>query len=166
MEIWKDIKDYEGLYQINNYGIIKSLPKQDGFYYLKEKILKPVNNYGYLRIILTKNKFKKNHFIHKLVAETFIPNPNKYPIVNHIDGNKQNNCVDNLEWCNHKKNTEHAVRNNLIKHHKIAQYNKSGDLIKIYDSRYDIKNIDSSSITKVCNGKRKTAGGYIWKYVN
>ena len=51
MEIWKDIKDYEGLYQINNYGIIKSLPKQDGFYYLKERILKPVNNYGYLRII-------------------------------------------------------------------------------------------------------------------
>lgn len=165
-EIWKDIKNYEGLYQISNLGKIKGLSKQDGFYYLKERLLKPVNNFGYQRIILSKNKIKKNYFIHKLVAEAFIPNPNNYPIVNHKDGNKENNCVNNLEWCSHKQNTEHAVKNNLIKHNKIGQYDKKGNLIKIYNSRYDIKNIDTTSITRVCNGKRKSAGGYIWKYVN
>lgn len=101
-----------------------------------------------------------------MVAKTFIPNPNNYPIINHINGIPNDDAEDNLEWCTYKHNSIHAVNNNLIKHYKIAQYSLNGELIKIYNSRHEIKNIDQSSITRCCNGKRKTAGGYKWKYVN
>ena len=109
-EIWKPIKDYEGLYEISNFGNVKILARNYTRYnYLtkryniikvKEKITQGTINGGYRRICLTKNKVEKNKHIHKLVAEAFIPNPNNYSYVNHIDGNKQNNYIDNLEWCN------------------------------------------------------------------
>ena len=166
-EIWKDIPNYEGLYQVSNLGRVKSLPKKDGFVYLeKERILKPLIVNGRNRVVLCKNKKKKNYYIYQLVAKTFIPNPNNYPIINHINGIPNDDAKDNLEWCTYKHNSIHAVNNNLIKHYKIAQYSLNGELIKIYNSRHEIKNIDQSSITRCCNGKRKTAGGYKWKYVN
>lgn len=164
-EIWKDIEGYEGLYQVSNLGRVKSLPKQDGFVFLNTRILKPLNINNRKRVVLVKNKKKKNFFIHQLVAKMFISNPNNYFIINHIDGNPSNNNVNNLEWCTYKHNTRHAVKNNLIKHNKIAKYSLNNELIKIYDSMFEIEEADHSSVTRCCNGIRKTAGGYKWKYV-
>ena len=115
-EIWKDIKDYEGLYQVSNLGRIKSLVcwagnKYSKKYIKKEKILKfkPKKN-GYFVVTLRHKNIIKYKTIHRIVAETFLPNPNNYPVVNHIDGNKINNNVSNLEWCTYKHNNQEAIR--------------------------------------------------------
>ena len=114
-EIWKDIEDYEGLYQVSNLGKVKSLPKlvnrkNNSKYLTNEKILKPLS-FGYARVILS----NKSYSVHRLVAEAFIPNPNNLPIINHKDGNKQNNCIDNLEWCDYSYNNKEAYRIGLNK---------------------------------------------------
>ena len=112
IEIWRDIKDYEGLYQISNYGRVNSLKLG------KEMILKS-NFYGsYLGVVLYKNGIKKKYYIHRLVAETFISNPSNLPCVNHRDevkinnfcGTSENNFTDgNLEWCTYKYNTNYGT---------------------------------------------------------
>lgn len=110
-EIWKDIKGYVGLYQISNLGRVKSLKRitVDGKT-IKERILKPgTDKPGYEFIILRKNNKSHNLMIHRLVAEAFIENPNKYSCVNHKDGNKLNNNVSNLEWCTYSYNLKHAI---------------------------------------------------------
>lgn len=119
LEIWKDIKGYEGLYQISNFGRIKSLPKKringTNFYIQKEKILKlQLKTKRYLGINLTKNKMHKNFLVHRLVAEAFIDNPYDLPQVNHKDCNKLNNNINNLEWCTQEENLNHALRNGLL----------------------------------------------------
>ena len=103
IEIWKDVKGYEGKYQVSNLGRVKSLKRWSGtkFYYRKYILNNYINkNNGYVYVCLTKNNKSKNARLHKLVAEHFLDNPNNYTQINHIDGNKSNNCVDNLEWCN------------------------------------------------------------------
>lgn len=130
-EIWKDIPGFEGIYKINKKGEVKSLNrikrgKGGSTIVVKEKILKQSldRKNGYLMVTLTKNEKRKNYRIHKLVANLFIPNPNNYPQVNHIDGNKFNNTVDNLEWCTPQENIQHAWKNGLNyiseKHKTIA----------------------------------------------
>ena len=114
-EIWKDIKGYEGLYQVSNLGRVKS------FNYMntgKEKIKTltlqkkhPMKQGGYLQTTLYKNKQTKTVVVHRLVAEAFIPNPDNLPQVNHKDHDKTNNCVDNLEWCTAKYNSNHKINN-------------------------------------------------------
>lgn len=123
MEIWKDIKGYEGRYQVSTLGRIKSLVSYFGTH---EKIMKgqPVWT-GYLRVCLVKDGKSKMHTIHRVVAETFIPNPQNKPIVNHIDGDITNNCVDNLEWVTFKENS------NKSKNVKTSQRWNS---IKVIDS--------------------------------
>jgi len=120
MEIWKDIKEYEGLYQVSNLGRIKSMEKKsigksNSLRILTEKILKcNVDAKGYKFISLWKNGEKKRIVkIHKLVAETFIPNPLNLSQINHIDGIKSNNVVYNLEWCTASQNIKHAYDNGL-----------------------------------------------------
>lgn len=112
-EIWRDIKGYEGLYKVSNYGRIKSLERKDCLgRSKKEKILKlSEDKDGYLLITLHKNKKVKTFKVHRLVAETFVPNPNNYPIINHKDENKINNHVSNLEWCTVKYNNNYGTRN-------------------------------------------------------
>lgn len=119
-EIWKDIKQYEGIYQVSTLGNVRSLSRDivqqhfsDNKYCrrIKYRIVKPAKNkHGYKTVSLCFNGNKKTRNIHRLVAETFIANPNDYPCINHIDGNKENNNVNNLEWCTYKYNTSEAIR--------------------------------------------------------
>lgn len=119
-EIWKPIKEYEGLYEISNMGRVKALKRRKncnrGYGFIKEHIMK-LNNHGtsdYYRVPLTDNNhIRKYYVVHRLVAKAFIPNPNDLPEVNHKDGNKSNNCVENLEWCDRSYNIKHAYDTGL-----------------------------------------------------
>ena len=119
-EYYANVKGYENLYQVSCYGTIKSVDKvvknKNGYRTIKGKILTPkFDKNGYLKIGLVKDHKQKYYFIHRLVAETFIPNPNNYLVVNHINGDKTNNHIDNLEWCTQQYNIKHAYKNGLKK---------------------------------------------------
>jgi len=153
MEIFKDIKGYEGLYQVSNLGRVKSLPKEvviynGGSYKTKVKFLKPklCNHYGYLTFNLN-GKFKKQH---RLVAEAFIPNPENKPQVNHIDSDKTNNTIDNLEWVTASENTIHAYKNKLIKNNPYKGIDNNGSKF----TKEDIITIRNSNDTQRAIGKK------------
>ena len=161
IEIWKDIPEYEGLYQISNYGRVKSL-KFD-----KEKILKfGKDKDEYLQVVLYKDKKRKTFKVHRLVCLAFLKNPENFPYINHKDENKQNNHVNNLEFCNHTYNMNYGT---IIerKHKPIIQFTKEGEFIKMWDSiksaSIELK-IYATSITACCKFKRKSAYGFIWRY--
>lgn len=178
-EIWRAIKGYEDLYEVSNLGRVKSLSKfhctsknhSSLGYWSKEKILKPIKNYrGALRVILVINGKKSAFYIHRLVAEAFIPNPDNLSQVNHKDENVKNNKVDNLEWCTAQYNSNYGNRNNkILKHIKkpILQYNLDGKFIKEYESITQANketHIPISSISACCVGQRKKTNGYIFKF--
>lgn len=113
-EIWKDIKGYEGKYQVSNFGNVRSLMYHNTKGIKRISLLKPATDgSGYFRCALSKNNILTTFKVHRLVAQAFIPNPNNYPQINHIDGNKKNNRVENLEWCTNSMNQIHAYSNNL-----------------------------------------------------
>lgn len=113
-EIWKDIKGYEGKYQVSNFGNVRSLMYHNAKEIKRISLLKPATDgSGYFRCALSKNNILTTFKVHRLVAQAFIPNPNNYPQINHIDGNKKNNRVENLEWCTNSMNQIHAYSNNL-----------------------------------------------------
>lgn len=178
-EQWKHIKGYELLYDISNYGRVKSLEKKsimnNRTYHTK--ILKcHIDTKKYLDVDLSRNGESHRKRIHRLVAEAFIPNLNNLPQINHKDCNKWNNRVDNLEWCNNSENQQHAFKNGLNSRKKygesprakkINQYDLSGVLIKTWDSVIRIKEEKGYSdgfICQCCKGKYKKAYNYIWKY--
>lgn len=175
-EIWKPIKDYEGLYEVSNLGNVRSLDHMrkisgNGEYLQKGKVLKNIkNNSGYIRVTLSKEGKRKNKHIHRLVAEAFIPNPNNLSCINHKDENPLNNNVNNLELCTRKYNDNYGNRNNKIAKKlskKIDQFDINGNYIKTWDSSVSIEReteLDQSNICLCCKGKRKSVGGYIWKY--
>lgn len=119
-EIWLDIVGYEGIYQVSNHGRVRSLQRlvrngPNTFRTVHGKLLKlDVLSDGYIGIGLHKDDHCKYYKVHRLVANAFIPNPENKPMVNHIDGNKQNNCVDNLEWVTSSENVQHALQIGLI----------------------------------------------------
>lgn len=127
-EVWRNINGYEGLYQVSTLGRVKSLDRKikhikngkDYFTIQKGKLkaLRPGDD-GYLDVGLYKNNKAKFYSVHRLVAETFIPNPKNKPTVNHKDGNKQNNRVSNLEWATCKEQMEHASKTGLLNYRKI-----------------------------------------------
>ena len=170
MEIWKDVVGYEGLYQVSNLGRVKS------FKYLKEKILKPSHkDNGYLFITLCKNGVMKRYYIHRLVASAFIPNPQNKPTVNHIDCDRTNNCVENLEWNTYAENNDYALKmmkdkginkKNNKESKPVIQYDLDGNFIKEYPSyREAQRQTGITTIYVACKGiNQKTAGGYKWKY--
>lgn len=116
-EIWKDICDYNGIYKISNYGEIR---RYNTYCELDNRIPKYhvvkqyVDKNGYCKVILSKNNKQKNHLVHRLVAQAFIPNINNLPQVNHKDENKLNNCIDNLEWCSRSYNCKYGTRTKRI----------------------------------------------------
>lgn len=161
-EIWKDIEGYEGLYQISNLGNVKTLNYNHTG---KEKILKPKKDkYGYLEVGLYKEGKRKIYKIHRLVAEAFIPNPNKLPEVNHKDENKTNNHITNLEFCDRKYNCNYGTRNE-----KLSKQVMCLETGVVYPSTMEVQRqfgFRNSDISLTCNGKQQTAYGFHWKYVN
>ena len=174
-EIWRDIKGYEGKYKVSNLGRVKSLNYHRS---CKERILKNlINTRGYLTTVLYKNGIGNNVQIHRLVATAFIENPENLPEVNHIDENKTNNFVSNLEFCDRKYNNNYGTRNErsmftrIVNNRKnapkkIDQYSLDGKFIKTWNSGTDLANcgFNNGNICNCCNGQRKTSKGYIWKY--
>jgi len=116
-EIWKDISGYEGFYAVSNLGRVKRLKRWNGgrgykVYEDYESIMRQTDNgHGYLIVGLRHDKKRKNHYVHRLVAQAFLDNPHGYKVVNHIDYDKHNNQIDNLEWCTQRKNIQHSAIN-------------------------------------------------------
>ena len=168
-EIWKDIPNYEGQYQVSNLGNVRSLQFRNGTCTINRiRTLKIKTSGKYNHTKLFKNGKGKNYTIHRLVAITFIPNPNNYKYVNHKDENPRNNKVDNLEWCTMQYNNVYgnriakSVKKQSI---KINQYDLNNCFIKTWNSMNDaIRYYNNRHILDVCKEKRKTASGYIWKY--
>lgn len=175
-EIWKDIPEYEGLYQVSNLGRIKSLErkvltyngKSKCYKYVNERILKQnLTGRGYFKVVLCKNGKTKTILTHILVAKTFL-GVSKLQI-DHIDGNKQNNILTNLEYVTPSENIIRAYKNKLIsrKENKIDQYTLNGEFIKTWFNAGDIEKelkIYHPNVIKCCKNKYKSAGGYKWKY--
>ena len=159
--MWKDIPNYEEIYEINEDGQIRSKKTN--------KILKTsINEKGYIKVSLNKKNKKHKTGVHRLVALTFIPNPNNYKEVNHIDENKQNNNVNNLEWCSRKQNIEHSIKSGKFKITRVTQYDLKGNKIKDFNSCSQAERETGIPRTHICKcvlGRYgfKTAGGYIWK---
>lgn len=162
MEIWKEIDDR---YSISNFGRVKSN------YRNKDLVLKQRVVNGYLKVNLYKDKIMKSVSVHRLVAEAFIPNPDDLPEVNHKDENKENNYVDNLEWCTPKYNCNYGTRIDRISskfQKRICSVDKN-DIFEYFDSEVEAANktgISRSSISSALTGYRRghTAGGRLWFY--
>lgn len=180
-EEWRDIKDFEGLYQISSLGRVRSLDKKvlqknkfnkTQYVPYKGKILKPQKQInGYETIDLHKQGKFVRKLIHRLVAETFIPNLNNLSYINHKDNNISNNHVDNLEWCTQSYNIQYAYDNgNKIPPNmrKVQQMNDKGETQATFISIQEAErktNIKASNISKCCRGLRNKAGGYKWQYI-
>ena len=154
----RDIVGYEGEYAITRDGKVWS--------HKRKKFLKPGSVRGYHRVNLGKDGKRKCYYIHRLVAEAFIPNPNNLSQVNHKDEDKSNNCVDNLEWCDATYNNNYGTRiERISKKHAIPVY--CFELDKIFNGAAQAARelgLYQSNIIGCCKGKRKTTGGYHWKY--
>jgi len=169
-EVWKDIPNFEGRYMVSNLGRIKSMKYR---HHNKEEILKQESNQNYKRVCLYTKDGKRHHFgVHRLVAMAFLPNPNNYNEINHKDENPSNNCIDNLEWCEHTYNINYGTRTQkarlgIIK--PIEQYDKNNNFIKKYNSITEIEkefNFNRSNIIACAKGRISTAYGFKWKYAN
>ena len=188
MEIWKDINGFEGYYQISNYGNVRSLDRFDGIRNIKGKPIMPVLKYnGYLQVGLRKSGMRKYISVHRLVALHFIDNPENKTQVNHIDCNKQNNHVPNLEWVSSKENLLHARKHGLRKNmpkgknhynygmtaersktaKKVVRYNRETGETKLYNAKILAKEdgFDVTAISKCCHNKLKTHKGYEWYFL-
>lgn len=171
MEIWKDIKGYEGLYQVSNIGRVKSLPRTSrnkyNTYQIGGRVLKSiVDRTGYLHVVLQFNGNKRFSLIHRLVAETFLlPEVGKTE-VNHKDENKTNNCVDNLEWCSRTYNMNYGSRPN-VHAKRVMQFTKDNKYITSFTSAKEAERktgVNHGNICSCCRGNTKYAGGYKWTY--
>lgn len=179
-EEWKDIQGFEGFYQVSNLGHIRSVDRfvksHHGKRIAKGKMLSPSKSKqtGYSQIHLYKFGSVYRYNVHSLVAKAFIPQNGK-PYVNHKDGQKENNSADNLEWVTNAENHYHAVRiganknygANNYKARTVLQLDKDGNVVKKWECIKDaerVLGIHAPNILKCCNGKRKTTGGFIWKY--
>ena len=186
-EIWKEIKGYPN-YQVSNMGRVKRL--STGYYRRTEKILKPqLQNNGYLHIKLSQKDKTKCILVHRLVAQVFIPNPNNLPQVNHINEDKTDNRVENLEWCTQKYNINYGngiskrVKtnkengtykkigeiNSKIRSKSILQFSRDNSFIRKWDCIMDVQRelgYDNKQICSCLKNRQKTAKGFKWVYAD
>lgn len=174
-EIWKDVVGYEGLYQVSNLGRVKSLPRivKNGKIYrrVNERIMANLRAHnGYIKAYLKRFGKGVNKSIHRMVAEAFIPNPLNLPQVNHIDEDKTNNRVENLEWCTAKHNTCYGTRPKRIaaKNSKpVFQFSLDGGFLREFESvkvAAETLKVHPSSIYTCVQGIHSIAYGYKWAY--
>lgn len=179
-EIWKPVKDWENLYEISNYGVIRRIYYDEKKYKHKVELpyyIKPrYDKDGYIRYSLCNGSKMKQVFAHREVAKVFLENPNNYPMINHKDCNRENNFVENLEWCSAKYNVNYCQKLGRLKAPKeekhynskvVEQYDLNGNLIATYNGTGHASRtlgILSSHIRECCRNKMKTYKGYIWKY--
>lgn len=179
---WRKIAGYEGYYEVSDAGLVRSLDRYVTDSTGKTRLLtgknmkqscsinKHRNTEGYLVVNLHKNCVSAIAQVHRLVAETFIPNPDLYPTVNHIDGDKHNNNVENLEWVSYAKNNIHALKTKL-RHPRgtpIKQIDEYGNVVHEYVSVCEASRqtgIGRSMISHCVNGREKSAGGFYWKRI-
>lgn len=183
-EVWKDIKGYEGYYQVSNLGRVKSLVRivyddKGNKHVNTEKILSQSDDcHGYYKVSLCKDGKSKTMKVHRLVAFAFLENENNFNCVNHKDENKKNNNVNNLEFCTHRYNCNYGTaieKRNLSRNNKeiakgfckkVYQYNAKDELIKIWDSSISTKEFGfiPSCVSACCRGRIKTHRGFKWSY--
>ena len=175
-EIWKPISGYEGIYEVSNLGRVRSCDRivtysNGAKHKYKGKVLKSRNNtHGYPYVTLCNNRGHKTAVIHRLVAAAFIPNPDNKPTVNHINEIKTDNRVENLEWMTVKENINHGTHNERLAKTQgkpIQQITRDGEIVAEFWSMHEADRklgITFKNISACVRGKRKTAGGYIWKY--
>lgn len=177
-EVWKPIDGYEGIYEVSSFGRIKSLERiiknsgtRSGYSKLKERILTPRVNkkrHGYYEISLKKNGMEKRYKVHRLVAMAFIPNPEGKPEVNHIDGNKSNNSILNLEWVTSKENKQHAWQTGLANSNHRKRPIKCNETNVCYESVAQAARIlhcDRRGIFRVLNGERQSIKNMTFSYI-
>ena len=180
IEEWRDIPGYEGLYQVSNLGRVKSMERVIHFpanhrnkaysRIQKERIVRPITMGGYLGFNVGN---KKKMYVHRAVALAFIPNPDNKTDVNHIDGDKYNNQLENLEWVTRKGNMRHAFSNGLVGYHnpsnkKRVRISLPNGFEKVFECiEYAAKYIGvcSSGVSRACSGIRPHAGGYKCEFV-
>lgn len=174
LENWKDVVGYEN-YQISNLGNVRSLNYRGTG---KEKILRPgLNSNGYCHVSLWKDKTKKVMNVHRLVALSFIPNPENKPCIDHINGDRSDNREENLRWCTNKENCNFPLARKNKSQSQINNPKKSKTVLQLdINTREVIKEFPSGkeacrqtgisfkSISACCNGKLKTSGNYFWRY--
>lgn len=185
-EIWKSVVDWEKYYEISSIGRLRSIDRfirngQNSKRFLKGIFIEQkAGRSGYIGYTLKADKILKHKDAHRMVAEAFIPNPENKPCVNHKNGIKTDNRVENLEWCTYSENTKHAYKNGLIvgawigkcgyenpNSREVFQYDKNFNLISTYGSANQAGKstmIRNSHISSCARGSLKTAGGFIWKY--
>lgn len=187
MEIWKPVVGYEGLYEVSNLGRVRSVSRivhtkrgNDEYdYHVKGKVVEPQERrHGYLAVFLYGKESKNGRFtqksVHRLVAEAFIPNPNGYSEVNHRDENKQNNVLENLEWCDHKQNCHHgtAIKRRVAKQvngkksKPVDQLDMNGRYIKTFPSMQEASRngYAAANVYRAIHGQYSHAYGYKWRY--
>jgi hypothetical protein len=185
-EVWKDVAGYSGLYQISNLGRVKSTEKLhrigNGAYQPRpERIRVPrLNTDGYYKLMLSKDGVKKMYAIHRLIAMAFIPNPESKPCINHKNGVKTDNRIENLEWCTYSENNFHKYRvlgykdvkpvgKDHWKSMPVARLNEHGETIETFDSITDAARkygLSLGNLSRACKGIYKTSGGFKWKILN
>jgi len=188
-EIWRDIKGYEGLYQVSNLGRVKSLSrkykhnmfgKKIIYKTSKERLLTININQGYAHVVLCKNGKCKQKLLHRLIAQSFIPNPENKPNINHIDGNGLNNNLDNLEWCTQKENIKHAsdilnIFNNYQRYRDtrtkfvIQLNNETKEFMAIFNSAKEtsiLLDVPISTIRSSCRNSISKTAKYEYRYAD
>ena len=194
-EIWKDIEGYEGLYQVSNFGKVRSLDRYNSRgCWIKGCIIEPTNCKGYLQIVLFLNGKKSYYYIHRIVAEAFLPNPDNKPEIDHINTDKTDNTVclnedgsvnyekTNLRWVSHKENMNNPltrkkqstrfkgkIGHNTPASKMIAQLDKNGKLLKVWLCAMDAvrkEGYTQEHISSCCKGTLKTHKGYKWQYID